>query len=462
WIRNSLPDPKRFVNDFELTDPFEVALELPRGVGTWQLLIERCESGWAMLMLDDSDVVSFEVVSERPKSRELNAFVMDAIAQPAFGSPRKPESIAVTTKATQNVIAKSCATVEVEVSQRKMSRDERASIKSLIAEVSKHAFRSEPNDSIEDFLATPIVEAIWVLGVFRPPIWIESGATPTRHFLTLILCAEQGTILGHQMVPELPSREELASLVRGTMVAPAVGAPRRPETVLLDPKSSVLFDDDLTSKLTSDLPGVTVVPGDDSLKSAFDVVVADMLLAGSPVEQSFRDLEGVDDALLEELYRVVANFYRSKPWKMVIGDRFIRVVNHAWKTPERAACVMGQLGQSLGLCLLDDIESAQRLLKGDNRAMADGSVSLEFGEAFEAIPVDLWYQERMNWELAGPEAYPCLFRIGSALKPAPLTAEDVHVLIQVLPQIPRFLDHPVGETFEMCNEDQRLELSWLH
>ena len=308
----------------------------------------------------------------------------------------------------------------------------------------------------------PEADETWAFGIFHPPIWIDSGATPQRHYMLLVLNADQGTILGHQLLSEMPSTKELGDALRATMMQPAIGEPRRANKLLIDPKAHAILGQAFVTAVEEEVPGVRLLVGDGGLKSAFDDLVADMLVHGQPLKASLWESARGDEDLLASLYFALANFYRAKPWKMVAGDQFIRVTNEAWEIPDRAACVMGQLGQSLGLALLDGVETVEEMLGGNERAMAGRSVSLEFGEAFEAMPVDLWYHERMGFELAGPEAYPCLFRVGKKMTPEPLSEEDVRVLIQLLPHIPRFLDHPRGKDFEVSGGGQRLRLSWVN
>ncbi|MEL6106767.1 MAG: hypothetical protein AAFU85_12040 [Planctomycetota bacterium] len=464
WVRESIDhEDDLFQDGFDSEDPWEIALDLPPGDAHWQMLLERCERGFGIILLEGAAPIAIEVLKERPKVAFLRSFVVDAIANPLVGRPRKPNSIAVTTKATLNALSKSCGTYGVSVTHVTMEKSERDHFKKVVTAVVDGA--SEETEDLEitneALEAIPKVEETWVLGVFHPPMWISAGATPQRRYLTLVMCAEQGTILKHELLKVQPKCEDLIHTLRSAMVRPANGEPRRAETILVDPKASDLLGEPSIESLGEALGGVRVIEGDDQLKRAFDEVIADMLLTEGRVPQSLWASCDADEELLEQLYRVIANFYRAKPWKMVAADKFIRVTNKAWEIPERAACVMGQLGQSLGIALLDSVQAADRMLSGDAQALVGESFSLEYGEAFEAVPPDVWYQERMGWELAGPEAYPCLFRVGESMGPEPLSVEDVQVLIQLLPELPRFIDQPPGDVLEVCKGEQQLQLSWL-
>ena len=141
WIRESLEGVASLDHEEDGGDPLEIALELPLGDATWRLLVERCDGGWALLMLEGNEPVLLEWSEERPKTDKLRSFVLQSIATPVYGEPRKPVSIAVTTKASKSALSKSCATYGVTVLHQAIDKLERDQITAFLASAVKGGIR---------------------------------------------------------------------------------------------------------------------------------------------------------------------------------------------------------------------------------------------------------------------------------------------------------------------------------
>jgi hypothetical protein len=306
-----------------------------------------------------------------------------------------------------------------------------------------------------DVRELPASDDVWLFGVFKPPIWIHERATPNCAWLQLVADSSSGCVMGSEITEEQPSAADIARTLQKTMAAPLVGPPRRAAKLLADPLTDL-------AGISEIINAVTIESGPPDLGTYFDEVVTDMLLGQGPVDQALHQQDGVSRELLADLYDSAANFYRAEPWMMVGIDQLFEVHCPAWQVPRWAGCVIGQLGQELGLALYDDPEAIKRSIAEDDMSNMN-AVMIHFGEAFETIPVDLWYMERNNLRVAGPEGYPFVSRVRSGQDLVCPSATDLTVLGSVLRHLLRFLDHPPDEPMHVDakTDSQGMTFEWI-
>lgn len=480
WIREQL-DPllldgsdDEFAREY-FDDPFEIALDLPTGKDVWWLCIEKDRQlgRHVATLLDDQALIHAAHFPQRPNTRALQQFVLSAIAQPILGEPRKPEKIGVPTKADVKALAKYLGTLGIATAQiappereRRRFRDYRKMLaRQQLGEAqidSSQTGQEHSADAIDDL---PIDTEHWLFGLFRPPLWIHDRATPRRAYLQMVFDTGEGVVLKHHLSDDEPSADATAEVIKSAMRVPMVGQPRRTQKILLDPYLQTFGGPggDLPARLGERIPETKFLFGPPSLKTFLDTVIADMLLQNGPTEQAIFECDELNEQQLAELYRVAANFYRGKPWKMVGGDRLFDITCDAWSPATRTGSVIGQLGQQLGIAIYDDPAAARRMIAAEDSGQdpwPGTSLVVHYGEAFDAIPADLWYAERNGWEVAGPEAHPFIARISDQRTFQTVRPEDVHLLIRLLPLVPRFLDHPRDAPFVAGKGRHAIELRW--
>ena len=445
------------------TDPLEVALGLPPGESTWQLVIDRnANTGSStLILLDGGELVAAKQVEKRPSTRDLRDFALQSVTEPIRGRPRKPNTIRVPTKANVTALEKWCGTFGVEVVQEKLSREESRQLEPVLEMISRQMAEPEQRDLSVDAIQTLAeTDETWLYGVFQPPMWIHDGPTPRRMFMQLVLDTNEGFVLHHEITESAPQPKTMADSLKSAMISPAMGDPRRVRRVMIDPQSIGFTGDvELEETLGEQLDGIEIMRGDDQLTSYFNKVVADMLSHGN-ADKAIYDIDGVDTELLDEFYRVLANFYRAKPWKMVSGDQLFDVSCASWSTPTRTACVIGQLGQEFGIAVYDSPSAAQRIMTESVDETNYRSIVVHYGEEFDTIPVDTWHRERNGWEVAGKEAHPFVARIVNPRQIDCVSAEDVRVLMGILPSVPRFLDHPRDTAMEVEGRFGKITFKW--
>jgi hypothetical protein len=153
----------------------------------------------------------------------------------------------------------------------------------------------------------------------------------------------------------------------------------------------------------------------------------------------------VTKEFLEGFYVTAARFYRAAPWRMVGGDRLMKLTFPEEPATSWGVSVIGQLGQTLGLSLMRDIEAARAFIEQDEdpRAIETlDTISVQFGEAFDMLPRDLWNLERNHWEVAGDEGYPLVVKMEAGGRPVCPSHEELMMTQAVMRSLPSFLDRP--------------------
>jgi hypothetical protein len=452
--------------EFGRSDPLGMAIDLPASDKTWQLAIHRITdsdvANYLAVILDGEDLVSIESFAIRPKTGELRRFVLSSVTAPADGRPRKPAVLNVPNKAAVTALTKYCGTLGFSCHQQKAPKEFQLAIESMlpalirmIESTSGDAVATDDDAALIDLNDLPLSDDAWLFGVFKPPIWIHDRATPRRAWLQLVTDANSGCVMGSEITEQQPSPADIARTLQKTMAAPLVGRPRRAAKLLADPLTDLAGIDEFINT-------VPIESGQPDLKVYFDKVITDMLLSQGPVDQALHQQDGVSHELLAELYESAATFCRAEPWMMVGIDHLFEVSCPGWQVQRWTGCVIGQLGQELGLALYDEPEAIQRAIAEDDLSNMN-AVVIHFGEAFETIPVDLWYIERNDLRVTGPEGYPFVSRVRSGRDLVCPSLADLTVLGSVLKHLLRFLDHPRDAPMQVDPQadSQGIRFKWI-
>lgn len=483
WIRETFPDQMRAAQDalkqaaekddlFD-DDPFELACDLEPTEGHWKIHVQKIsqpQPAHIVVVLDKNDDVTWFKKSERvPKTDDWQEILLQAITNPLRGKPRKPRKILVSTKADQKMLAKSAGTVGIRceiyspsanqkktlqrvakvllIEQERMSKPMDDGLSQASSPISWQAFG-------EQVQAAPESDSIWTLGVFQPPMYINDRATPRRSWITLLLDADSGMVIKFELSETKPTTEQILGLLSEVVLNPATKEPQRPRTVLLDPKTQL---DQLSE---AEQTGIDFVVGDQELAASFTIFIEDILREQSITGSSIRELDGIEDNFLAHFYKTCATFYRARPWRMVAGDQLFDVHCYDWEPATWSACVMGQMGQQLGINLFSDPSGARQFLAGYGDPTKLNVAAVQFAEAHECNSMDIWNLERMEWEVAANEAYPFVSRIADGKRFTGATAMDLQVLRDIMRHTPRFLDHPSDQPLIVEEEGKKIQFTW--
>jgi hypothetical protein len=250
------------------------------------------------------------------------------------------------------------------------------------------------------------------------------------------------------------------------MSEPAMGRPHRPTQVQIRPSPSW---DELRPHL--DEIGVECSEVDD-----LDVIdsllehLAKHLAKGEP--PGLLDMPGMTPEQVGRFYRAAAEFYRRAPWKSVGYEEAIRVESDRYESGPWYAVVMGQSGVTLGVALYEDPDVLRRLWAGElsdeENARQTVALTVTFDPEVQTPTADLLAAREHGWEVAGPEAYPSVFKKESGLSMRPPLAWELELLEGCLRAIPEFIAHhrpgdttPHRMTVPVASGELTLVLSWI-
>lgn len=181
-------------------------------------------------------------------------------------------------------------------------------------------------------------------------------------------------------------------------------------------------------------------------------------------------MNGVTPDQARDFYRAAASFYRQAPWRSVGGDEPIKVKCEQLEGGSRFAIALGKKGKIRGLWLCDDWTTCFLVEQGKYDAIAEDLqfTALHFGDRSQISTNDLEKAQRHGFEVAGPRAYPAVFRKERGDDLRSPDAGELELLEACLWVIPDFLKRAedrkpdvYGFTFKGASGKMTLELSWV-
>jgi hypothetical protein len=119
---------------------------------------------------------------------------------------------------------------------------------------------------------------------------------------------------------------------------------------------------------------------------------------------------------------------------------------------------MGQSGVELGLALYESWEQFAAILSEALPYDQMSAFSLMYGESLQISDIDLAAQEKQGWEVAGPEAYPCILRIRPGMELVEPTPHELSVLELCLKALPPFVRNPKNSHQQVVLHNQPLDV----
>ena len=171
-----------------------------------------------------------------------------------------------------------------------------------------------------------------------------------------------------------------------------------------------------------------------------------------------------------DFYRAAASFYRKAPWRAAGEDETIKVECEQLDGGPWYAMVLGMGGKVQGLILFDDWKSRVLLDRGPYDAIADQlqDITVQFGDPKDIHPDDQAVAKQYGFEVAGPDAYPSVFRTERGRKFRTPDSPELELLEACLWVIPDFVERAKDrkpEEFEYAFKGKEgkmtLDLSWV-
>jgi hypothetical protein len=265
----------------------------------------------------------------------------------------------------------------------------------------------------------------WVGGLATLPGYVSGEGKPYRPE-TLFWVGESGAVLGSEMAKPGELVGMAAESLQKAIEHPAVGHPHAPTRVRVT-------SPELAEALRAAHPSIEIVcaptPEADAVAASMRAYFARNVEFGP----SYLSHE-VDAAAVASFFRAAAGLFRAKPWRVVPDDQSLFLVTIEQLDVRGAAlCVVGQMGQSMGLVLfsgLNDFEAygdAVEAIERGKTAAVPPHFALNFGRRAD-LPASLRAEiAEHGWEVADEGACPWLAPTDEGLEVRPPTAEEVTI-----------------------------------
>ena len=155
------------------------------------------------------------------------------------------------------------------------------------------------------------------------------------------------------------------------------------------------------------------------------------------------DMPRVTPEIVGRFFKASADFYRKAPWRLLGDENAIKVECDKFQSGPWYAVVMGQSGITLGLVLYEDLDVLRALWVKDlpDRESARHTVGLAvtFDSKLNLSATDFDAAERFGWDVAGPEAYPLVYRKEPGMSIRPPLSWELVLMEGCLQAIPDFI-----------------------
>jgi tetratricopeptide (TPR) repeat protein len=296
---------------------------------------------------------------------------------------------------------------------------------------------------------------------------IESDGVLERPWLTLVASLADGAVVAQGLTDSPPSADRHWDLLADAMQTPLSGPPRRPRTIEVG-------RDGPWSELAAHLDevGIQLKPSDSLalLEHLFHAVGEGLAEAAPP---GLLESKGVGPDQVAEFYRAAAGFYRRAPWRLLDFEVAIRIeCDLPGGSRPRYAVVMGHQGQTFGLTLYDDLKLLKQLwadpLSDEENADRTVALTVIYEDEGGLSDADLDAIAQYHWEVAGPDAYPSIFRKERGLSMRLPSAAELALMTAALRAIPDFVAHRPLDDFAaheaivpVLSGQARVTLAWV-
>lgn len=315
----------------------------------------------------------------------------------------------------------------------------------------------------ESLQALPQRFEIWQIDARPAAATLRVGDRTVRPWMMVVVSRTEGHVLAFELLHEEPSIDGIRRLLQKAMQEPEIGEPHRPTEVQMS-------KEDWTTALRPNLQTANIecVTGSslDQIDEVFEELSGQLPGQG---QTGLLDMPGVTPEAVGSCFDAAALFFEQAPWKKT-GDRPIQVECPTFESGPWYAVVMGQGGMARGLVLYDNRKTLLRIQQGDlseeENARLTAGLVIVFGEKDDLVPQDLEAAEQHQWPVAGPDAYPSIYRMEPGLSMRPPLAWELQLLDGCLRSIPEFVRKktrrlaPLSMAVPTAGGELSLVLSW--
>ena len=280
---------------------------------------------------------------------------------------------------------------------------------------------------------------VWQVDARQLDASLPVGGENVRPWMIVVFSQTDGQALTLELAQEEPAGQDLWETLLEAMQQPEEGEPHRPTEVQVRAQT---WRDDLTPRLAA-LGVECTAAADLEQTDAIFAGLADRLAGGLTGGQAgLLDMPGVTPQAVGSFFDAAALFHEQAAWAKV-GERSIEVTCPRFESGPWYAILMGQGGMARGLVLYDNLETLQRIQSGmlseEENARLSACLAVVYGEAEDLPLADVEAAQQHGWRVAGPDAYPSVYRMEPGLSMRPPLAWELTLLEGCLRALPEFV-----------------------
>jgi hypothetical protein len=305
---------------------------------------------------------------------------------------------------------------------------------------------------------------VWQVDARPMEMAVKVGDELVRPWMVVVASETHDQILAYEIMHRQASDRDVWKNLLRALVKPAKRTPHRPTQVRLRPEDVVRSVRPLLLELGV---GIQETPELELIDHVFEELHEQ--IAGDD-QPGILDMPSVTPRMVKSLFDAAAYCYRQAPWKK-IGERTIKVECAKFEAGPWYAVTIGEAGVAAGLVLYDSLETLNRIRKGDLSDEESGrltsALAVIFSEKDDLPEADLEAMEQYRWKVAGPKAYPSIYRKEKGETMRPPVAWEVELLEGCLRAIPEFVKTGKGRrarqqvTTAVALGQLSLTLSWV-
>lgn len=420
--------------------------EIPQGSDDWILgstTLDDENFYTAIYVRETEQLVEIVADDERPNAKRLWEIVADAIMSPDFGQPLRPSRLYVDRVSLVKTWKKRCETLEIEClfdPDNSIPDDLFSGLHETIQRVENQV--TVCDETIELARDLPTSDEIWHVGVFHPPIWITDSATPRKSCVALVIDEATELIRIHDLTDEKPAKDFLAQTVLKAMLYPLASElePCLPGRIKVHPASNLDAIELLAENLEIEMG---TIDDETLLTDAMEHLIQHC--SDASLRESLRESAEMDDRELTRLYQNIARFYRASLWRSIPGDQMIQITSSDEEIGTFYAVIIGQMSQHRGIVICEERKPIEDIVTGRSTSTESEVTVLNYSEAHEIAPIDLWLIEQLNLEVAGEDAFPLLQRSISKQRFRRPTRSELLAVDIAIRCLPAFAEQPILE-----------------
>ena len=308
---------------------------------------------------------------------------------------------------------------------------------------------------------------VWQADIRQVPHWIRVAGEPIRPWVLLVTSATHDQVLMYGLSDDEPEPDELWDTLARAIKKPMSGEPHRPSLLEFLPDGPV---ETLVPQIEA--LGIICEAAEDldQLSTVFESLAEHMAGSGPP---GLLEMPGIEPPHVAGFYHAAASYYRRAPWRTFGDDEAIKIECSQFQSGPWYGVIMGQSGVTIGLALYDDLNVLRQLwdddLSDEDNARETVALAVTFDDETEVSARDLEASREHGWEIAGPDAYPSIYRKERGMSIRPPLAWELQLMEACLRSLPKFVTRnppdgdPEPQAMSVPTSSGTLELvlSWV-